>query len=320
MTGGLGLPVLVSRVLGALTDEAERGREERGVPSLAVWSNVLRGVDEAGTDLGLPAVTRISKRLAVSAVTGCRRVGWLTAEKGKRGRDLSLTPSGRAAEVFWVDRLAALDAGWAGSPLRSALESLVARFPLEHPWFPASYGGADPSAVGGSFVAADPSGDVPAHGQDWKPVRRSDGDTVSAVPLPGLLSQVLLAFSIDYEGRPRWPLASTTLVVRHLSAEPAPLADVPAAYGIAGNGKSLLERHGVAVVEPGPSGKTVRLTNRGWMIASTHDAAVREVEAGWRDRFGGEVVDGLRAALEDHPASKDDSWPDHVTFPLHHGL
>jgi hypothetical protein len=323
MTQPLALPVLLSRVLGGVTVELQQPLEP-GVrmASLAVWSNVLRCVRDGGSERDLPAEARISKRLAVSAVTGAARRGWLTSTPGARGRDLRLTEPGRVSTEVWQVRLRAFDEQWSDAPLRRWLETLVGQLPLELPYFPASYGTADPSAIGGSFVAARPDLDLPAHGQDWRPVYRRDGDTVSMVPLTGLLSQALVAFAVDYEARPAWPLASTTLVVCHLRPEPMPLAEVPGEHGIAGNGKSLLERHGVAVVtgDPeNPSRRLVQLTTHGESIRSGHDRAVSACETAWRARFGDDVVVGLRRALEVHPLASDETLPDHVVAPLHHG-
>lgn len=265
MDGALGLPVLVSRVLAGLAAEVDDGGG--GSCSLPVWSNVVRVVGDGTSERDLAVDARISRRLAVSAVTGAARRGWVTAAKAAGGRQVGLTPAGRAPK---------------------------------------------------------PDEGLPGHGQDWRPVRRAGGgtDTVSWVPLTALLSQCLVAFAIDYEGRPAWPLASTTLVVRHLGVAPMPLADAPADHGITGNGKSLLERHGIAVVEADPSSprrKLVRLTPLGEKVRSHHDRFVGEVEAGWRDRFEAEVVDGFRRALEATPGASDPTWPDHVVAPLHLG-
>jgi DNA-binding MarR family transcriptional regulator len=289
---------------------------------LAIWSNVLRGVGDGRSERDLATETRISTRLAVAAVTGSARRGWVVASPGQRGRDVVLTDAGRRSCEVWSDRLAAYDEKWAGSPLRTSLEALVAQLLLELPHFPATYGTADPSAVGGSFVAPRPDDKIPGHGQDWRPVLRDGGDTVSTVPLTGLLSQALMAFSIDYEARPMWPLASTTLVVRHLTAEPMALADAPADHGITGNGKSLLERHDVAVVTKDPDNprrKLVQLTELGGKIRSHHDQFVADCEASWRERYGSGVVADMRSALEQQPAASDASLPDHVVAPLHLG-
>ena len=318
MAGSLGLPVLLSRVLGGITNDLEQAEKRAGNgASLAVWSNVLRGVGDGCSERDLALTTRISKRLAVAAVTGCARVGWVTAVPGSKGRHVTLTDAGRADDVAWRKRLAALDKKTKGTDLRGALEELVGQFSLEHPWFPSSYGAADPSAVGGSFVRPKPGEEGPAHGVDWKPVRRGAGDTVSSVPLTGLLSQALMQFTIDYEARPMWPLSSTTLVVQHLPVEPTSLADVPGDHGITGDGKSLLERHGVATADK--KTKLVQLTPLGAQMREHHAAFVADIETQWQERYGKGTVKALRKVLTAHPSAKDSSLPDHITVPLNLG-
>jgi hypothetical protein len=313
------LPVLLSRVIGGITRELEGGGD--GVSSLAVHSNVLRCVGEGTSSRKLAADARTSTRLAIAAVTGADRRGWITAGPGRRDQEVALTAAGQASVETWDARLQAFDATVTAADLREVAAPMVSRLPLELPWYPASYGTADPSVTGGAFVRGSSDGDVPPHGQDWKPVHRADGDTVSGIPITALLSQLLVAFAIAYEARPMWPLSSTTLVVCHLRDEPMPLDEVPGKHGITGNGKSLLERHGVCVVAPDPANprrKLVRLTGRGSTILSGHRRALNEVEAMWRDRHAA-AVDDLRAALERHPAASDDTLPDHVIAPLHLG-
>ena len=43
-------------------------------------------------------------------------------------------------------------------------------------------------------------------------------------------------------------VANTVNVLSHLSEEPRPLEEIPDGHGIAGNGKSLTERHLIATV------------------------------------------------------------------------
>jgi hypothetical protein len=329
VTGQLGLPVLLSRVLGGMVRDLERDDDPLVTASLAVWANVLRPLADAGgstCERELVEPARISKRLMVAAVTGAAGRGWLTTgpSPGRgAGRAVDLADGGRASDARWRARLERFDADHRDGPLAAAVADLVARFPLEHPWQPASYGTADPSAVGGSFVRGAPADGIPPHGQDWRPVRRVGGaSSVVGVPLPALLSQALVAFTIDYEAAPMWPLASTTLVVQHLGAKAIPLADVPGDHGIAGNGKSLLERHGVAVVAGGAgraAARTVRLTALGERIRARHTPTIAAVEAAWRDRYGVAAVDHLRTALDAEPAAGDESLPDHHVAPLHHG-
>lgn len=326
------LPVLLSRVLGhrAAELEADAG-VGAAVPSLAVWSNVLRCVVDAGAEgideKALPHAARTSRRLAISAVTGAARRGWIVAEPSRaptsKSRHVVLADPGLAAAELWPVRLAALDAAWAGTPLRTTLEDLVGQLALELPHFPASYGTADPSAIGGPFMyRAKPGTDgLPAHGTDWRPVLRGDGDTVSSLPLTALLSQALMAFTIDYEAGFPWPLASTLTVLCHLSPEAKPLTDVPGDHGVTGNGKSLCERHLIVAVTRDPTNprrKLVALTDRGQQVIHHHPARLDAVEAEWRRRYGDATVTGLRDALVE-PAALARDRADFVVAPLHLG-
>jgi hypothetical protein len=319
------LPVRLSRVIGQLTRDVESAAGVGdSVPSLAVWSNVLRCVADAEPDWmderDLPAQARISRRLAVSAVTGAARRAWIETEviTGKHRR-VRLAALGTAAAQTWPEHLTALDAKWAASDLRGVIEALVARLPLELPHFPATYGSADVSAIGAPYSNRTGSGRL--HGTDWTPVPRGDGDTVTLLPITALLSQALGAFTIDYEDQFQWPLANTTLVLVHLSSEPRPLADVPGRHEITGNGKSLTERHGITTVTRDPDDprrNLVALTPRGAAVLQHHPARLEATEKEWRARYGGDIVDGLRAALAP-VAARAESQPDHVLAPLHLG-
>jgi hypothetical protein len=326
----LSLSALLSRVLGHLTTELEVavavGAE---MPSLAVWSNVVRCVADAGTEglheRALPGAARISRRLAVPAVRNAVRRGWISAHNGLDGdtsQYLFLSDSGQAATEVWRAQLATLDTTSHGDQFRAVLEALVGQLQLELPHFPVSYGAADPSAIGSCFVPPRRADGIPAHGTDWTPILRGDGDTVSFLPLTALLSQALMAFTIDYESGFPWPLASTATVLCHLSAEPRPLADIPGEHGIAGNGKSLLERHLIAVVTRDPADpktKLVRLTERGQAVVQRHPGRLETVESAWRERHGDAVIDGLRDGLGFVANTISEPQPDHVTAPSHLG-
>jgi hypothetical protein len=318
----LPLPVLLSRVLGSLTTEVESaagvGPE---VPSLAVWSNVLRCVADgsAGDERTLASAARISKRLATAAVTGANRRGWITASDPAKNRKLSLTDLGRSAATRWPEHLAALDSQWKETPLRRSLEELVKQVPLELPHYPATYGTADPSAVGGPYMQGAKRKDgVLAHGTDWKPIPRAEGDTLSSLPFTALLSQALMAFTIDYEDRFPWPLASTSNVLRHITSEPQPLADLPEGHEIKGNGKTLLERHMIVeVTTDAKKKKLVALTDRGEAVLHHHPKRLEAVEAEWKERFGEPLAVRLRNELGSLAGSA--AGPDHVVAPLHLG-
>lgn len=303
----LPVPTLLSRALGRLTAEAEASAGG-DMPALPVWSNVLRCLADGDLpEPDLAAAARVSKRLAAAAITTVAKAGWISAvPAGGKARLLSLTEAGASAATRWPASLAALDRAWAGTPLRRTLEEVVRRVPYELPHFPASYGTADPSAIGGPYMQGVKRADgVLAHGNDWKPVARGDGDTVSALPITALLSQALMAFTIDYEDRFPWPLASTANVLVHIGTTPTPLKQLPAKHGITGKGKSLLERHLIVTV----SKEGVVLTERGEQVLKHHPARLEATESLWRDRYGDDPIDALREALtelgsdaRDHPA------------------
>ena len=315
----LPIPVLLSRVLGHLTAAVEAtagvGSE---VPPLAVWSNVLRCVADGGPagldEKDLPGAARLSSRMATAAITDSKRGDWITASPAGKSRRLKLGDRGAAAAKIWPECLAALDAEWKGRELEYVLEALITQLDLELPHFPASYGPADPSAIGGTFVARKEGGDL-AHGKDWKPVRRADGETVARCPITALLSQALMAFTIDYENGFPWPLHSTLTRLVHIGIEPVPLRDLPPGSGVAGNGKSLLERHLIVEVTSDPADtrrKLVALTDRGVQVKQRHPARLEAVESEWRERFGPTLVDGLRDALTPLALGEAAGQPDHL--------
>ena len=318
----LPLPVALSKVLGHITVDAEkRARVGDTMPSLAVWSNVVRcvaanpGIDEKG----LATEARISKRLAVAAVTGAARREWIETEAaGGKNRRVSLAGLGESAAEVWPGVLASVAEEWAGSDVQAALVSLVPQFRFELPHYPASYGTADPSATGGTFVQnAARKGDVPAHGDDWKPVLR-EGSDVGGLPITALLSQALMAFTVDYEDHFPWPLASTLNVLIHVG-DGALLSELPEGHGITATGKSLLERHLIVDVEKRKGGDhRITLTARGKQVIEHHPKRLAAVEQEWDERYG-ELTDDLREGLESIAAGPAAGHPNFAEGPLHLG-
>lgn len=118
------LSVLLSRVLGMLTNQLEgaAGVATGAAPRLAVGSNVLRCVDDAGpeglSERDLPAAARISSRLATAALTAAAHRGWVAtdASEGAKRWRMTLTDRGRKAAEIWRDQLATLDEEWTDTP------------------------------------------------------------------------------------------------------------------------------------------------------------------------------------------------------------
>ena len=305
MTKRLPLTALLSQVLLSLSVEYERGG---GTPGLEVWSNLLRCVGPDGVvERDLPVLTRLSKRAVRARVGNAVRQGWLRVEDGKLGRVtalLGLTELGEEIRKTWpaveaeaLDTWTARVAPDHAAALLSALRGLVGQLELEHPHFPAGYGGVDWSVTGNG-------------GQDWRPVRRGSGDTVSGLPLPALLSQALMAFTLEYESGVGLAacLAFDANVLRFLDATGRPDAVLPRQRH---DGLDTLERHGFVERYPDAAdGRTtlVRLLARGQEARDRYLPRLAEIEARWEPTYS---LGPLREVLEAIVRTLDLELPHH---------
>jgi hypothetical protein len=312
--GTVPLSVLLSHALLALTRDFEQavvGRES--TPSLPLWSNLLRVLSGEGVDQReVPRLACISQRAARIASTKAKRRGWLVVEPSpgpKGGKLARLTPAGAQASVDAASVLEDVETRWRSSigpdrieEARAALGALVTRIDVELPHFPTGYGQGDAGVTGGPWIAGQEGPPrVPAHGEEWPVVLRTDRERLEAVPLSALLSQSLLAFTIDYESKGLGWLATAATVLQYIGDDGVPLSGLGGEERVTGTGRSTLERHGVIVVEPHPSGrgkKLVRLTSLGKKRRDAYEPLVREVEQRWRTLYGPQVVADLRASLE----------------------
>jgi hypothetical protein len=169
--------------------------------------------------------------------------------------------------------------------LRSSLERLVTALPLEHPHYPASYGAADASITG-------------RNGQDWQPVTRGKGDTVSDLPLSALVSQALVAFAISYEEKSPVALSLSGTVIRLIPPEGRTLQGLGDSAGI-----SALVRHGFLRVSGNAGTEIVHLTQKGLEVSCAYHRRIRAVETEWRNVFGDVPITLLRRALEEVAAA-----------------
>jgi hypothetical protein len=139
-------------------------------------------------------------------------------------------------------------------------------------------------------------------------------DQVSGLPLPALLSQALVALTIEFETRRLGSLALAANVVRHLDETPRRLDDLPPLPGVSGTGKSSAERHGYLIVARDPADRRtrqVRLTPRGQQLRAGYAPALASIEDRWRSAYGDDVVDRLRASLESVAGRLDGDLPHH---------
>ncbi len=313
--------------------------------SLEMHANLLRHISDDGVDVrDTPALARVSKRAAHSNIVIAERRGWIV-HGGETGKRLALTDAGRsiregcergvvAAETAWRERFG----GDVVARLRDGLEALVGQFDLELPHYPAGYGPADSSVTGGVAgrwgrrhalrvkglpgMVFDPAAEheaaerweeesggrlyVRETGQDWRPVPRGEGDTVSELSLFALLSQALMAFAIDYEGCGGLALARSGNILGYIGDEGVDVAlRVSRSRGStrslpANSTLAALERHAYAVVAVDQSDKRngrVTLTEKGRLVRDAYDDIVVAIEERWKRRYGTALVHGLRSAL-----------------------
>ena len=297
----LPLNALLSQALAAVThDYVQRGAGSVSLPTLAVWSNVLRPVGDGIERRELPTAARLSKRAIRSAVGAAVKRGWLVED----GTIVRPSSSGNTARERWPS----LDADVAASvadDVATPLRELVQQLYLEWPHYPTPYGPADHSVIGGVYVAGRRRREskVPIHGVDWAPVTRHDvaGSSVADLPLSALLSQAFVAFAADFEELGIGGLHLGASVLRLLPDRGVPVSDIPMLRGLKGDGKSVLERHRFIEITRNVNEPKVPLavpTARGRNTRDLYEPTARRIEARWEQEYGADVVGRLRAALE----------------------
>ena len=138
---------------------------------------------------------------------------------------------------------------------------------------------------------------------EWAPC--SEGDVAPGLDLSALLSQVLLAFTIDFERESRLAHAISANALRVLTEQGVRIKDLPRVTGVSVEAISasvkFLERHDCVVVEPDPAAsraKLARLTPKGQKAHDKCRHLLGLVEERWRPRFGEAEIDRLRESLE----------------------
>ncbi len=314
------LPSLLSRALIAFERDYAASRED--VPTLPVWSNVLRVFGNASlTDHELGERAILAKRVVRVLLRDLTRLGWLEADPG-RSRAFRLTDLAKTREADARSRLADVERDWRKrhgaaliEGLRDGLATVAARFELEWPWYLTGYGPSDPSITGGSFLPAEPGPPrVPGRGEEWPVVPRNPSERTRELPLSALLSKVLAAFTVDYEEANLGPLSAASAFLPQVPGDAISLARAGALCDIAGTGKSAPERHLCVVVAPGrprDGPRMVYLTPKARRIRDSYPALVMDIEARWREAFGAGVLNGLRSALQTLDANTLPGTPDY---------
>lgn len=131
------------------------------------------------------------------------------------------------------------------------------------------------------------------------------------LPLSALLSQVLTAFTAEFEqdvassGYPELSLALGSNVMRFLGEDGLRIGTIAQLAGVSKQAVSqqvaYLERYGYVTVEPDPAdqrAKVVHLTERGWGTRDVCSPLFGDIEERWERRYGPDEVRRLRASLE----------------------
>jgi hypothetical protein len=283
------LPSMLSHTLVAFTiefdNEFERLMPHRtarhgGTPnapwlvSMAMWSNFMRFVPEEG--IALREIQGLTGKQWVERMA--KWWGYVIVDKGV----VRPSAGGRRAQEIWRPLAGAIEKRWEErfghakiDTLREALAAVVMQFDVGLPEYL-------PVLEYGLFT----------------PTGRTAG---VAVNLAALLSQVLLAFTLDFESESEVSLAICANVVRLVHDDGVRLRELPRVSGVSKEAirtaVGWLEKRGLLKVEA----RLARLTAKGREAREDYLRRVGEVEKAWRVRYGDAAILELRESLEALP-------------------
>jgi DNA-binding MarR family transcriptional regulator len=265
--------------------------------SLVMWSNFMQFVGDEGVTLRELQDLAVINRLPLAGMT---RWGYVAlapdpAEGPPRhpgsASVILPTPGGRRAREVWRSLVPAIERRWQArfgeqqiAALRTALGAVVGRLDVQLPQYLPILG----------------------YGLGAEVPHRERGAASTELPLSALLSQVLLAFTLDFERESALSIAICANVLRLLSETPVRTRDLPQRSGVSKEAVSIalgfLARNGCVVQAADPidsRAKAVRLTARGREARTSYLVLLRGVEQRWRRRFGEDTNRRLRRALEE---------------------
>jgi hypothetical protein len=124
----------------------------------------------------------------------------------------------------------------------------------------------------------------------------------NSLPLPALLSQLLLAFRLEFDRESPAPLALCANTLRVLGEVPIRAADIPFLTGGSPETSGVgwqIKPYVVVTSDPtARRGKVVRLSERGLMAQGAYYRLNGDIEKRWEERFGKDRIDTLRESLQ----------------------
>jgi hypothetical protein len=301
------LSALLSQILVAYTVELDCEFERRMLEtqsrsarlSLVIWLNVLRFLADGPVSVRTLGSRALADGEGYKAPLGClERWGFILLQPGKRegfgsGRGIradwlvQLTAGGESAIRIWPELIPEIDAHWSkrfgndAARLRRSLEAIERQIDLELP-----------QGLPGALLK------LPEFGP-----RKSAAE--DGLPLPVLLSRVLLAFALDFERESQTPISLCANAIRVLSDEPSPEAEIPKRTGCSAETAGIGWQHKpYIIVERDPArgrGKFVRLSEAGIKAQHEYHSRTRDIEEKWKKRFGAatkEIRESLTTLLK----------------------
>ena len=276
-------------------------RREVFLVSVPMWWNYLRHLPADGLPVGrLAALAHNNEAAIKSCLNGLRRWRYVTVQPestaGSKPRFVDWivrpTRSGLRCQALWRPLLAEVEQRWrdrfgaaAIDALRAALTALIER---------------NTAAPDCALLVISSRREMFSRMGPGAAVQRD----VAQLPLYALLSEVLHAFTLDFEARSPLALPICANALRVLDETGASLRDLPALAGISkpavAQSLTLLKRHHLALVEPDPTarrGQRARLTDAGAAAQANAERRLNTVVDEWCSRFDPPTIAGLRNTL-----------------------
>jgi len=301
---------LLSQVLVAFTveldNEFERRMGEAGYPgarlSWVLWANLMRFVGEGAVSVCDLAAQALASERRMRFELGCLerwrfvmlepdpprrelREGWGSGRGIRRDWMVRLTSKGLTASKIWPPLSGAIERRWERrfgkdeiSRLRRTLQDVAGKLDIELP-----------QGLPGVW-----------EWNDEFPRRVKRGR--ERLPLPALLSRLLLTFRLEFDRESPAPLVLCANTLRVLGEKPIPAAEIPRLTGGSPETSDVgWQIKPYVIVEPNPTagrGKLASLSPRGLRAQQTYHRLTGEIEKRWQARFSKEAIGRLRESLQ----------------------